>query len=114
MVRLTFFTAVALMVSTSPAADPEPKKKDKEPDSYLKVEAKGKLRTGIMAIGGETTGVMIATPGGTFEVQLPRGTDADKLDGKTVKVYGSLIQRKGVTVRGVRTIIEATKMEVLD
>ena len=114
MFRLAVLLALAGMIPTLPAADPEPKKKDKEPDSYLKVEAKGKLSTGIVAIGGETTGAMIATPGGSFEVELPRGSDADKLNGKTVKVYGTMIQRKGVTVRGVRTIIQATKLEVLD
>jgi hypothetical protein len=113
MFRLAVLLALVGMIATLPAADPEPKK-DKEPDSYLKVEAKGKLSTGIVAIGGETTGVMIATPGGSFEVELPRGSNADKLNGKTVKVYGTMIQRKGVTVRGVRTIIQASKLEVLD
>jgi hypothetical protein len=114
MRRLALLLALAVVIHPTVAAEPEPTKKEKEAESYLKVEAKGKLRTGIMAIGGETTGTLITTPGGTFEVELPEKTDADKLNGKTVKITGSMYQRKGVEIRGVRTIIKATKVEIAE
>jgi hypothetical protein len=109
---LALFLALAFVVGNLGAAEPEPKK-EKEPDSYLKVEAKGKLRTGIMAIGGETTGAQITTPGGTFEVELPDKTDAEALNGKTVRITGEMYLRKGVEIRGVRTILRAKKVEIV-
>ena len=112
MRQLALFLALTVGVGNLVAIQPEPKK-EKEPDSYFKVEAKGKLRTGIMAIGGETTGAQITTPGGTFEVELPEKTDAEALNGKTVRITGILYLRKGVELRGVRTILKASKVEVV-
>ena len=37
---------------------------DKEKEGAKKVEVKGKLRTGVVAIGGETTGTVIDTKEG--------------------------------------------------
>ena len=69
------------------AAEPAPKK----------VEMKGTLRTGIVAIGGETTGTIIETKEGKYELDL--GTDkdlrkkAEELNGKMVVVTGELNMR---------------------
>ena len=69
------------------AAEPAPKK----------VEMKGTLRTGIVAIGGETTGTIIETKEGKYELDF--GTDkdlrkkAEELNGKMVVVTGELNMR---------------------
>ena len=68
------------------AAEPAPKE----------VEMKGTLRTGIVAIGGETTGTIIETKEGKYELDF--GTDkdlrkrAEELNGKMV-VTGELNMR---------------------
>ncbi len=70
---------------------------------YVKVEIQGKLQTGIMAIGGETTGTRISANGITWEVDL--GKDAklrrkgEELGGKKVILTGLLTRRKGVEIR---------------
>jgi hypothetical protein len=74
----------------------------------------GTLRTGIVAIGGETTGTVIQTKKGTFELDLGKNKElrdkAEKLKGKTVTVTGSLVIRKGVEVK-VRKIIVVTRLQ---
>ncbi|MDC0294766.1 hypothetical protein OAK98_05150, partial [Mariniblastus sp.] len=40
------------------------------PDDYIKVEVRGKLNNEIMAIGGETTGVIITANGVTWELDF--------------------------------------------
>ena len=72
----------------------------------------GKLRTGVVAAGGETTGTVLTTDKGTFEIQP--ATDAvraqlKKLDGQRVTVHGTLATRPGVEVRE-RRIITATSV----
>jgi hypothetical protein len=80
--------------------------KDKE------LEYRGKLRTGIVAIGGETTGTIIETDKGQFELDL--GTNkklrqvAEGLNGKAVVVKGTLTIRKGVEVAERRIIVVRT------
>lgn len=74
---------------------------DKKADSYIKVQARGKLETGIMAIGGETTGTLLRTKDGTLELDLAKnklGDAAEKLNGKDVIVTGTLSIRKGVEI----------------
>src|SRR5262249_44956441 len=101
-------TLLFILTASGRAADTDPKK---EPASYLKVEAKGKLRTGLVAIGGETTGSLINTPGGTFEGELPPKTDAEKLPNKAVNLAGTMDQLKGVTRPGMRTIIKVETLK---
>lgn len=78
------------------------------------VELQGTLRTGIFAIGGETTGVTLTTAKGTYELDLGKDeglrAHADKLDKKTVRVTGSLTVRKGVEVKE-RRIVRVTRLE---
>lgn len=68
-----------------------------------KMEFKGKLRTGIVAIGGETTGTILETKDGRLELDLGKDKElrkmADNLNGKAVVVTGILQVRKGVEVK---------------
>jgi hypothetical protein len=100
---------LAFIASASLADD---KAEPRKGDSYVKVEARGKLQTGIMAIGGETTGIQIRTDAGAFELEIDakQQGEAKKLAGKTVIVTGSLIIKPGVT-RGPRTIIKVATIK---
>ncbi len=95
---------VCLMGLSAIAADKDGKK----------VEMKGKLRTGIVVAGGETTGTIIETKDGTFELDFGKNKEfrqkAKKLDGKMVQVEGTLTVRKGVEVKE-RKIVAVTKLE---
>jgi hypothetical protein len=108
---LAVFLAVAVLTAGAHAADKDAEPKKKE-DSYVKVEAKGKLQTGIMAIGGETTGIVLRTSAGSFELDLDARLrkQADKLNNKTVVVTGTLYTKPGVT-RGPRTIVKVATLK---
>jgi hypothetical protein len=72
-------------------------------DESIEVVVRGTLRTGMMAIGGETTGTTVTARGATWELDL-RGdpkwkTQAESLNGKPVVVTGSLEVRAGVERR---------------
>jgi hypothetical protein len=77
-----------------------------------KVELKGKLRTGVVAIGSETTGTVLDTDKGRFELDVgkDRGLRAGvpQLDGKAVVVTGTLTVRKGVEVAERRIVAVRT------
>lgn len=65
----------------------------------VSVAVVGKLQTGVMAIGGETTGATISASGITWELERPKDTPAetwDALSGKLVKVTGTLRKQRGV------------------
>lgn len=72
----------------------------KEEGTFVKVEARGKLKTGIVAIGGETTGTILATKDAKLELDLSANKElqdrAQNLNGKVVLVTGMLHVRKGV------------------
>jgi len=84
------------------------------PGDYIKVEVCGTLRAGIMAIGGETTGVVINATGVTWELDLrpvPSATArAESLDGRRVVVKGTLEVKRGVE-RRERAIVTVTSLE---
>jgi hypothetical protein len=88
--------------------------KDAKDKDVKKMELTGKLRTGIVAIGGETTGTILETKKGTFELELGKQMElrqkAEKLNGKNVTVVGKLEIRKGVEVKE-RRIITVTSLE---
>ncbi|MGI9240845.1 MAG: hypothetical protein ACR2RV_08590 [Verrucomicrobiales bacterium] len=69
----------------------------------IEVEIAGVLRTGIVAIGGETTGVTISAKGITWELELGASRvlreTASRLDGKFVRVKGALERRAGVEIK---------------
>ena len=72
-------------------------------DDSIDVVVRGTLRTGIMAIGGETTGTTVTARGATWELDLrgnPEWTArAESLNGRRVVVTGSLEARPGVERR---------------
>ena len=82
--------------------------KDKDPVA----EWTGTLRLGIQAIGGETTGIVLETPKGKFELKAANDTIAaafKKLDKQKVVVKGTLHRQPGVEVKE-RVIITVTKV----
>lgn len=105
MLKLVIVTGLAWTVAVAAqAADQEARK----------VEMKGTLRTGIVAIGGETTGTIIQAKQGTFELDFGKNKElrqqVERLNGKVVLVAGTLDVRKGVEVKE-RRIITVTKLE---
>jgi hypothetical protein len=108
MLQVVFVLAGALVLAS--AADGGPKKDDKkspEPEKKL-MEYKGKLKHPVFAIGGETTGTIIETPKGTYELDLGKDKKlielARSLNGKAVIVKGTLKVVKGVEVPERRII----------
>lgn len=74
-----------------------------DPDHYVKVEIQGKLRHGVFAIGGETTGTTIQAGKILFELDLGQDKEllalAKRCDGQTVRVTGVLHKRGGVEIK---------------
>src|SRR4051794_18320328 len=72
-------------------------------EESITVTVIGTLRTGIVAIGAETTGTTITAKGITLELDL--GKDAERaeaaknLNGKQVTVTGTLELKRGVEVK---------------
>jgi len=83
-------------------------------DDSIDVVVRGTLRTGIMAIGGETTGTTVTARGATWELDLrgkPEWTArAESLSGRRVVVTGSLEVRPGVE-RRQRWIVTVKTLE---
>jgi len=81
------------------------------------VKVVGKLRTGLMAIGAETTGTTITANGITWELELGKQTtfrkEAQQLDGKQVIVHGRLERKQGVEIQE-RWIVTVTSLGTLD
>ena len=79
-----------------------------EEESYIDVEIKGTLETGIKAIGGETTGTIIKVGKVTWELDLGGNKEfqalAEKLDKQPVIVTGRYQQKPGVEIR-IRHIV---------
>ncbi|HVF65072.1 MAG TPA: hypothetical protein VNE58_13865 [Casimicrobiaceae bacterium] len=76
------------------------------------VTLRGTLRTGVMAIGAETTGITLTTKDGvTWELQLTgaQKAKAEKLAGKSVAVAGIAREKPGVEIRK-RRILEVRRL----
>src|SRR5947207_1141086 len=115
MCRTAILVAVALLAGSSmDAAD----KKGKGADSFIKITAKGALRTGLVAIGGETTGTTITTKDGTLELDFGKNKKlrdlAAKLDKKPVEVTGTLTMRQGVENPRTRLIVRVTQLKAVE
>lgn len=86
-------------------------------EGSINVDVVGTLHTGIFAIGGETTGATITAKGITWELNLGKKLAlreaAEKLDGKSVRVRGSLERRPGVEIKE-RWIVTVSGLEVAD
>ena|GEM_PF-1518935 len=71
-------------------------------------EYRGTLRYPVMAPGGETTGVVIVTPTGSYDLDLDPNLEWRRqlanLNGKEVVVTGKLTVCRGVEVRDRRII----------
>ena len=93
-------------------------KKAKKPNvkESITVTILGTLRTGIVAIGGETTGTTITAKGITWELDLGKSVAmrkaAQKFNGKKVIVQGSLNRRKGVEIKE-RWIVTITGLQAV-
>src|SRR5262245_17186569 len=74
----------------------------------------GTIRTGGVAIGGETTGVTITAKGITWELDLGKNPDfaeaAKKLNGKQATITGSLERKQGIEIP-VRFIVSVKCIE---
>jgi hypothetical protein len=85
-------------------------------DSYIKVTAKGTLKTGVVGIGGETTGITLQTKDGTVELEI-KDKDllkkAEGLDGKAVVVTGTFAIKPGVEVKA-RLIVTVDLLKKAD
>jgi hypothetical protein len=91
-------------------------KEETKPESYIKVTAKGTLKTGIVAIGGETTGIILTTKDGVLELDIKDKElrkKAEGLSGKVVTVTGNLTIRPGVEVN-VRHIVTVESIKAND
>lgn len=86
---------------------------------YIKVEVKGTLKTGILAIGAETTGTTITvapkgSPAVVWELDFGRNEQlsdqAKKFHGQLVVVEGTYFQKKGIEI-GIRHIVTVTSLE---
>ena len=86
----------------------------KSDDDAVHVQVVGTLRIGVIAIGGETTGIVVQSKKITWELEFAENSDlkkaAEKLNGKRVSVEGSLERRVGVEVKE-RWIVTATKLQ---
>jgi hypothetical protein len=95
----------------APARTTETKKDPMTEKTYL-----GTLKTGIMAIGAETTGIILETASGTYELDVKANpqaaADVDRLHGKKVIVTGDYRPRPGVEVRERRILVVHTLSEV--
>ena len=106
MLRLTALVLVVAMLQPVMAADPA--------QESITVTVVGTLRTGIVAIGGETTGTTITAKGIKWELDFGKNAElraaAEKLDGKQVTVTGTLEHRVGVEVKE-RWIVTVTSLK---
>ncbi|RCS43916.1 hypothetical protein DTL42_18175 [Bremerella cremea] len=83
-------------------------------EDSITVSVVGTVRTGLVAIGGETTGTTITANEITWELDFGQNAKlrqlADKLAGKKATVKGTLVRRPGVE-GPTRWIVEVTKLK---
>lgn len=104
--------AIAFVPVVLLAADDS--KPEEEPAPEIRVQIVGKLKTGIVAIGAETTGIVIQVKNVTWELDLHDDPKllaaAKKLDNKLVRVKGTYERREGVEV-AERHIVTVTSIK---
>jgi len=105
--KLVLASLVSSMVAVTGRAAEETPQAD-----YVKVEIRGKLQTGVIAIGGETTGVVVRAAGSVWELDLAGNAElkkqAEQLDKQTVVVTGTYRKQAGVEVPERHIIAVAT------
>lgn len=101
----------ALLIGVSCAAEMTAKR-----DDEVVVKVVGTLKSGLIAIGGETTGAAIQSKGALWELDLSSDTQlkrsAEQLNGKRVSVVGRLKRKSGVEVPD-RWIVTVTRLTEL-
>lgn len=115
MQRIAFIGALTgvLLLPLAAVAD----NTDDDIGDYIKVEIRGTLESGIMAIGGETTGVMITVRDVAWELDV--GGDAalrelvSRLHGKAVVVRGAYRRIPGIEIP-YRDIVTVTTLEAVE
>ncbi len=109
VVALLSWLVCALFVATAPAVGD-----DKKEEVYIKVEIVGILNTGIVAIGGESTGTIIKVNNVTWELDLGGNAKfmelAEKLEGKKVLAKGAYRKVKGVEIKE-RHIVKVEELQ---
>jgi hypothetical protein len=107
---------IALVLPATPEARgaDAPKPAAGDDGGSIDVEVVGVVRTGVMAIGGESTGTTVSALGFTWELDLA-GNKAlveltERSDGKPLLVKGTLTVRKGVE-RGRRVIVVVSELK---
>jgi hypothetical protein len=101
---------IPLILISAPllAADPA------RAEESITVTIVGTLRTGVVAIGGETTGTTVTANGITWELDFGKNASlreaAEKLNGKLVTVTGVLERRAGVEIKE-RWIVVVTSLK---
>jgi len=108
MLQLTSVLLLAIGVSTF-AAEPQGAKQS-EPS--IRVECHGKLRHGVVAMGGETTGSTITFDGTTWELKLPdevSRTFAKEHHKNPVTAVGTLRRVAGTAVP-MRWIVDVERL----
>lgn len=84
-------------------------------EGQVRLEIVGRLATGLVAFGGETTGVVVRAKGVDWELDL--GADAalrkraQDHSGRAVVVKGTLEPRAGVESRRLRMVVRVTSLE---
>ena len=95
----TIFAVLILAISVLTTMTLRAEEKE---ESYIQVEIKGTLETGIVAIGAETTGTIIKVGKVTWELDLGGKKElielAEKLNKQTVIVTGRYQQKAGVEI----------------
>jgi len=97
--------AICLVIAAGFCAAAASAPAPKPADSTLTLT--GTLQTGVMAIGGETTGIQINSGNVTYELDIKDAElkkKAEELNGKSVTIKGTLTIKQGVE-RGQRRII---------
>lgn len=93
-------------------ADPD----DTSPKESVLVQCSGRLRHGVVAVGGETTGTTISVDRIVWEVQLNNDVErefANEHNKESVVVTGRLRKKAGIETK-VRWIINVTKLSKRD
>ena len=118
---------IALATAILCAASPLPADAQQRPQDALRrpgrpnsgsaeVAIRGRLSTGVMAIGGETTGTTVEANGITFELDLNRRPwlrrATQRFDGRRVLVEGELHARRSIE-RGQRLVVRVERLEGL-
>lgn len=86
-------------------------------EESIRVRIVGKLQTGNLAIGGETTGTTITANGITWELDFGDNKElrekAASLNGRQVLVRGTLERKRGVEIKE-RWIVTVTKLQAAE